>query len=166
MNELNTVEYMPGFERPLSFGYDLAPSELINLKGRLDNKHGAEEKYRRDLSICGLALGTHGRSCKLHHVCGKEVAVGDILKLDYVNVEVRSGVFQERIGVYRKGGETHSCLVGFINPPYYACIEIHSAMKSGLVNIEVIRNWVTDDELADKLYGGGADCKWYVGGKP
>ena len=104
-----------------------------------DRNNDNDEKSIRHLAICGLHFGTHGKSCVAHDVCGKHVCVGDKLRMRSVNVTLESGIVQQRIGVYSTVGEKNGCLVGFLNPSYYECIEIHNAIQSGLFNITVIR---------------------------
>ena len=71
---------MPGFERPVLFGHDPAPLPCKNWIGCVSkNDDATKDDNKRDLCTCGLAVGTHGRCCDLHEVCGVQVVVGDIL---------------------------------------------------------------------------------------
>ena len=156
------MEELPGFERPLSFGYDPWSVCMMDYTYTKDRINEDDEKMDRHLAICGLHFGSHGRSCVKHDVCGKHVRVCDRLRMKPVNVTLESGIVQQRIGVYSTVEEGNGCLVGFLNPRYYECIEIHNAIQSGLENIAVIRMWKTTNVKADELYGGAADCQWIV----
>ena len=152
---------LPGFERPISFGYDPWSLSIMDCTYTRDNTKD-NETMDRHLVICGLHFGTHGRNCENHDVCGKHVRVCDRLRIKLVNVSLESGVLQERIGVYSTVEHGNGCLVGFLSPSYYKCIEIHNAIQSGLDQIAVIRIWNTMNLNADDLYGGAADCRWII----
>ena len=158
-------EVLPGFERPLSFGYDPPPLENLDSYS-LDSVHHEvqlEGKGQdRHLAICGLSFGTDGRSCKNHEVCGSLVDIDQYLRMKYVEIKLETGTIQKRIGVYGISGEICGCLVGFLIPCYFECSEFHNAMTSGLVNVKVIRMWKNTDPRANLLHGGAADCRWIL----
>lgn len=157
-------EGLPGYERPLRFGYDRVPEgnsdwNTYDLPGAV---HVPEDSRLRHLSVCGLHLGSLGRCCPKHSVCGEQLEVGDVLQMKYVVVPLSRERQQRRIGVYLSGCDENGCLVGFIDPSYYECAEVHNAMISGLSEIQLIRFWRTNNPRADNVHGGAADCVWII----
>ncbi|KAJ3283201.1 hypothetical protein HDU76_008510 [Blyttiomyces sp. JEL0837] len=67
------------------------------------------------LDLVGLRRGENGRTCPLHpDACGLSVAVGAIVRLKTVTVEVSKGKFEWAVAcvLFHDGGE--GCRVGFL----------------------------------------------------
>ena len=66
-----------------------------------------------DFEIVGLLSSTNGRSCTLHDCCGKEVEVGDVLRLVACTVSV-DGVVEEALKLVRVLDGVDQCTVAFV----------------------------------------------------
>jgi hypothetical protein len=162
---------MPGFERPLAFGYDPPPEEWMDWnKDDPTQEHNNDEcQTKHQVTICGLRFGTDGRSCEKHNICGDHVVVGNILRQKYSKILLPCGRLQTRLAVYLMDGKRESCRVGFVCPAYFSSEGTHwrmHSMRSFVVDIQVVRLWKTNYLRADMLHGGAADCIWIDVAKP
>jgi hypothetical protein len=120
-------------------------SPLINLLfcfRRLNNMPDLNSRGR-DGEIVGLFSPTHGRSCERHQVCGRQVAVGSIVKIkrEVLMVDEDLGVEGEENAPVRLVPETvlkavliadgqESCHVGFL-PRHIALCPMEVERLSG-----------------------------------
>eukprot|EP00977_Amphora_coffeiformis_P015470 scaffold4511_cov171-Amphora_coffeaeformis.AAC.36 len=67
----------------------------------------------QDFEVVGLLSSSNGRCCTIHHCCGEEVEVGDVLRLVACTVSV-DGAVEEAIKVIKVVDGVDQCTVGFV----------------------------------------------------
>ena len=66
------------------------------------------------VDVVGLRIGSDGRTCESHDVCGEHIRVDDILLVKKCVVEIK-GVPEGALGVHKISNGQTTCRIGFIS---------------------------------------------------
>jgi hypothetical protein len=89
-----------------------------------------------DLEIVGLDMSNNGRSCTQHSICGKHVAVNDILRLVSCVVTTH-GNEEEAVKLVKLADGADSCTVGFVPRVFAKSPKVKANLKKFVQVVEL-----------------------------
>ena len=81
---------------------------------QVEDFFAGEDEPLRDLEIVGLNAASNGRTCKMHAVCGTNVNVGDILRLQKTVITNDEGLTEEAVACISVVVGVERCRVAFL----------------------------------------------------